>query len=112
MQGTNFAIYAAGAARVWLCLFDAADASAEERVELTEVDAYVWHCYLPGIAAGQRYAYRVAGDWDPDQGKRWNVAKLLLDPYALAIDGPLNWGASDADAERLFDYRFADGSLK
>ncbi len=109
-QGTNFAIYAAGAARVWLCLFDAAHASGEERVELTEVDAYVWHCYLPGIAAGQRYAYRVAGDWDPDHGKRWNVAKLLLDPYALAVDGPLNWGASDADAERLFDYRFADGS--
>jgi isoamylase len=107
-QGTNFALYAAGATQVWLCLFDAAD--NEERVELTEVDAYVWHGYLPGVGAGQRYAYRVAGEWDPDQGKRWNIAKLLLDPYALAVDGPLTWGTSDADAERLFDYRWADGS--
>ena len=107
-QGTNFAIFAAGAAQVWLCLFD--DANNEERVELTEVDAYVWHCFLPGVTAGQRYAYRVAGEWDPGQGQRWNVSKLLLDPYALAVDGPVNWGTSDADAERLFDYRWADGS--
>jgi isoamylase len=107
-QGTNFAVFAAGATQVWLCLFDTA--GNEERIELTEVDAYVWHCYLPGVGAGQRYAYRVAGGWDPGQGKRWNVAKLLLDPYALAVNGPLDWGSSDADAERLFDYRWADGS--
>jgi len=107
-QGTNFAVFAAGAAQVWLCLFDAAN--SEERIALTEIDAYVWHCYLPGVGPGQRYAYRMEGDWDPDQGKRWNAAKLLLDPYALAVDGPLNWGTTDADADRLSDYNPADQS--
>jgi glycogen operon protein len=105
--GTNFALFSASARQVWLCLFDAG--GAEERIELTEVDSFVWHGYVPGIAAGQRYAYRVAGDWEPAQGKRSNPNRLLLDPYALAVDGPLQWGATDADAARLFDYLW-DGS--
>ena len=107
-QGTNFAIFAAGATQVSLCLFDGAN--REEQIELTEVDSFVWHCYLPGVTDGQRYAYRVSGQWAPEQGRRWNGAKLLLDPYALAIDGTPNWGASAADAARLFDYNPADGS--
>jgi isoamylase len=107
-QGTNFAIFAAGATQVSLCLFDAAN--SEEQIALTEVDSFVWHCYLPGVTDGQRYAYRVSGQWAPEQGKRWNGAKLLLDPYALATDGTPNWGESAADAARLLDYNPADGS--
>lgn len=84
-QGTNFAIFAAGATQVSLCLFD--EANNEEQIALTEVDSFVWHGYLPGVTAGQRYAYRVSGQWAPEQGLRWNGTKLLLDPYALAIDG-------------------------
>ena len=91
-----------------LCLFNEAD--GEEQVALTEVDSFVWHCYLPGVTAGQRYAYRVSGDWRPEQGKRWNGAKLLLDPYSLAIDGTPKWGASAAEVARLLDYDPADGT--
>jgi glycogen operon protein len=106
--GTNFAIFAAGATGVSLCLFDATN--AEEQIPLTEVDSFVWHCYLPGVTAGQRYAYRVSGEWAPEQGKRWNGAKLLLDPCALAIDGMLDWSASATAATALLDYSPADGS--
>ena len=59
----------------------------ETRVELTEVDAYVWHCYLPSVQPGQRYGYRVHGPWDPENGLRCNPNKLLLDPYAKATSG-------------------------
>ena len=107
-QGTNFAIFSAGATRVSLCLFDTA--GYEEQIALTEVDGLVWHCYLPGVVTGQRYAYRVSGPWAPEQGERWNDAKLLLDPYALAVEGTPNWGASAADEAVLLDYDPADGS--
>jgi isoamylase len=95
--GTNFALFSEVAERVELCLFDA-DGN-QTRVDLTEVDGFVWHCYLPGVGPGQRYAYRVSGPYDPRHGNRCNPAKLLLDPYGKAIDGNLRWDAA------LFDYQ-------
>jgi isoamylase len=88
-SGTNFALFSEVADRVELCLFD--DAGAETRLELTEVDGFVWHCYLPAVGPGQRYAYRVTGPYDPRRGHRCNPAKLLLDPYGKAVDGRVRW---------------------
>ncbi|MET7866309.1 glycogen debranching protein GlgX [Micromonospora taraxaci] len=90
-MGTNFAIFSEVAERIELCLFDEWDTGAERRVELREVDAYVWHAYLPGIEPGQRYGYRVHGPYDPANGLRCNPHKLLIDPYAKAIDGDIQW---------------------
>jgi isoamylase len=101
--GTNFALYSEAADRVELCLFATAgrDGSAsEERVALTEVDGYIWHGYLHGAGPGQRYGLRVHGDYDPVAGQRCNPAKLLLDPYAKAIEGDVRWG------QPVFGYRF------
>ncbi|MGK4583050.1 glycogen debranching protein GlgX [Kitasatospora sp. HPMI-4] len=84
-QGTNFALWAAGAEAVELCLFD--EDGQETRHPLTEQTFQTWHGYLPGVLPGTRYGYRVHGRWDPWTGARWNPAKLLLDPYARAIDG-------------------------
>ena len=106
--GTNFAVFSAPAQKVWLCLFD--DAGVEEQVPLTEVDSFVWHGYLPGVGPGQRYAYRVDGPWAPQDGVRCNPNKLLLDPYARAIEGSVAWAADPAENERLYDRRFADNS--
>jgi isoamylase len=108
-SGTNFSIFSEHAERVELCLFDGDD--AEEQVELSERTAHTWHCYLPGIGPGQRYGFRVDGRYDPEVGHRFNPAKLLLDPYAKSIDGPVRWDAAnvlpyvptnraDADLER------------
>ncbi|MGD9482233.1 glycogen debranching protein GlgX [Streptomyces sp. TRM70308] len=83
--GTNFALWAGGAERVEVCLFD--DAGHETRCALTELTHEVWHGFVPGVHPGQRYGYRVHGRWDPWSGARWNPAKLLLDPYARAVDG-------------------------
>jgi isoamylase len=99
-SGTNFALFSEVAEKVELCLFD--EAGAETRVELTEVDAYVWHCYLPRIQPGQRYGYRVTAPWDPEQGLRSNPHKLLLDPYAKATTGDIDWNQS------LYGYTFGD----
>ena len=101
-SGTNFAVYSSVAEQVELCLLD--DDGSEERIELTERDADVWHAYLPGVNPGQRYGYRVHGPHDPAAGHRCNPAKLLLDPYAKAIDGQI-----DGD-EALFSYYFGDES--
>ncbi len=90
--GTNFAIYSSVADAVELCLFD--EAGVERRVMLEELDALVWHAYLPSIGPGQRYGYRVHGPWAPDEGHRCNAAKLLLDPYAKAIEGNTDWDPS------------------
>jgi glycogen operon protein len=87
--GTNFAIFSEAAERVELCLF--APDGTEERVDLYEVDAFVWHGFLPGIESGQRYGFRVHGPYDPVRGPRCNPNKLLLDPYAKAIDGDVRW---------------------
>ncbi|QYH19510.1 glycogen debranching protein GlgX [Corynebacterium aquatimens] len=94
--GTNFAIFSAVAEKVELCLID--EDGAETRVELQEVDNYVWHAYLPGIAPGQRYGYRIHGPWDPQNGKRCDATKLLVDPYARAFDGEFDQHSS------LFSY--------
>jgi glycogen operon protein len=90
--GTNFALFSEVAEAVDLCLFD--DAGDERRVRLEEVDAFSWHAYLPNIGPGQRYGYRVHGPYAPDEGIRCNPRKLLLDPYARAIDGHIDWNSS------------------
>ena len=86
-EGTNFSIFSEHAERVELCLFDAED--NETAIELTERTSFNWHCYLPGVHAGQRYGYRVHGPYDPQSGQRFNPAKLLMDPYAKSIEGPI-----------------------
>jgi glycogen operon protein len=88
-RGTNFSLFSEHAERVQLCLFDADD--NEERIEVVERTAFNWHCYLPGVGAGQRYGYRVFGPYDPEGGHRFNANKLLIDPYAKAIDGEVRW---------------------
>ena len=96
--GVNFALFSQVAQKVELCLFDEED--NETRIEMTEQNSYVWHNYLPGIQPGQRYGYRVYGPYDPTQGLRCNPNKLLLDPYAKAIEGNI-----DGD-ESLYSYWF------
>lgn len=93
-QGVNFALYSENATKVELCLFDDVNAKAEyERVTLPEVIGHVWHVYLPRIKPGQLYGYRVHGPYQPEAGLRFNPAKILIDPYALAIAGRVNWEA-------------------
>ncbi len=95
-KGTNFAIYSENATQVELCLFDSEH--LETRVRLEEVSNYVWHGYLPGIAPGQRYGFRVYGPYQPEEGLRFNPHKLLIDPYAKAIDGIVLY------SEEIFGY--------
>ncbi len=90
--GINFALYSENAERVELCLYDPADPSVEQvRFSLVEVTGHVWHCYVRDLKPGQLYGYRVYGKYDPNAGLRFNPAKLLIDPYATAITGGLNW---------------------
>ncbi|MBV2366136.1 glycogen debranching protein GlgX [Streptomonospora nanhaiensis] len=103
-SGTNFSLFSEAADKVELCLFDEQD--TETRVTLTENDGYVWHGYLPGVGPGQRYGYRVHGDYAPEHGRRCNPAKLLVDPYTKAIDGDITWH------ESLFSYHFDDPSRR
>jgi len=91
--GTNFSIFSENAQGVELCLFDEHD--NEDRIELKEVTAYNWHCYLPLVGPGQRYGYRVHGPYEPRHGHRFNPAKLLLDPYAKSIEGPVRFDAAN-----------------
>jgi isoamylase len=88
-RGTNFALFSEHAEGVELCLFD--NDGHELRIPVTEHTALIWHCYLPGIGPGQRYGYRVHGPYDPSSGHRFNPAKLMIDPYAKAIDGEIDW---------------------
>ena len=99
-NGTNFALYSEVADSVTLCLFD--DEGNEEQIRLTEVDGYVWHCYLPQVMPGQKYGFRVDGPNDPENGNRCNPNKLLLDPYAKAVAGEIDWD------QALFGYNFGD----
>ena len=98
--GTNFALYTEVGERVELCLFG--DDDAEERVALTECEGFVWHGYLPGIGPGQRYGYRVHGPYNPSRGQRCNPGKVLLDPYAKAIEGAVKWD------QAVYGYRFGE----
>ncbi|MFD7296150.1 glycogen debranching protein GlgX [Streptomyces sp. NPDC059897] len=90
--GTNFAVFSEAADRIELCLLH--DDGSETAVELREADAFVRHAYLPGIMPGQRYGYRAHGPYEPARGLRCNSAKLLLDPYARAISGRIDWNES------------------
>jgi isoamylase len=108
-HGTNFALFSEHAESVELCLYD--DHGEETRVPVTARRALIWHTYLPGVGPGQRYGYRVHGPYAPHEGHRFNPAKLLLDPYAKAIEGTVDWehdanilpyvpsGEEDADLE-------------
>ncbi len=98
--GTNFSVFSECATRVELCFFD--DDDKETRIDLPEVTAFCWHGYVPELAPGKRYGYRVHGAWNPSQGCRTTPSKLLLDPYAKAIDGDVKWN------EALFGYKFGD----
>ena len=86
--GVNFALFSQVAEKVELCLFDEED--HETRIEMTEQNSYVWHNYIPGLQPGQRYGYRVYGPYNPALGQRCNPSKLLLDPYAKAIEGNID----------------------
>ena len=102
--GTNFALFSERAEKVELCLFD--EDGTETRVEVAEVDGYVWHCYLPQVQPGQKYGYRVHGQYDPASGNRFNPNKLLLDPYAKAVHGQIDWDPA------LFSYNMGDPSSR
>ena len=101
--GTNFSIFSEHAESVDLCLFD--EEGEEHRIQMTRRTALNWHCYVPGVSPGQRYGYRVHGPYSPHEGHRFNASKLLIDPYAKAIEGVVDW----SDSELLLPY-FADGS--
>jgi len=92
--GTNFALFSSVAEGVELCLLgDSSDAGRrdEVRIDITEVDGHIWHAHLPDVRPGQHYGWRVHGPWDPDRGLWCNPSKLLIDPYAKAIDGQVDW---------------------
>ncbi|NET42518.1 glycogen debranching protein GlgX [Okeania sp. SIO2B3] len=99
-KGTNFAIFSENATKVELCLFD--KQNKETRFTLTEVSNFVWHSYVPGIGPGQRYGFRVHGPYEPSEGHRFNPNKLLIDPYAKAIDGDILYG------QEIFAYSWDD----
>ncbi|MEU8512107.1 glycogen debranching protein GlgX [Kitasatospora sp. NPDC048722] len=96
--GTNFAVFSESADRIELCLID--EDGSESAVELRETDAFVRHAYLPGVQPGQRYGFRVHGPYNPGLGQRHNSAKLLLDPYAKAMSGHIDWD------ESVYGYHF------
>ncbi|GAA2630396.1 glycogen debranching protein GlgX [Streptomyces axinellae] len=98
--GTNFAVFSEAAERVELCLLH--EDGSETAVELRESDGFVRHAYLPGVLPGQRYGFRVHGPYTPESGRRCNSAKLLLDPYAKAVSGAVDWN------EAVYGYHFGD----
>jgi isoamylase len=99
--GTNFSIFSETAESVELCLFD--DDRVETRITLPEITAFIHHGYLPGVQPGQRYGFRVHAPWDPGRGQRGLPAKLLIDPYAKALEGGIDWDDS------IFSYQLAEG---
>ena len=98
--GTNFAVFSEAAERIELCLLH--EDGSETAVELREADGFVRHAYLPGVMPGQRYGFRVHGPYAPERGTRCNSAKLLLDPYAKAVSGGIDWH------EAVYGYHFDD----
>src|SRR5271163_1585717 len=101
--GVNFAVFSANATKVELCLFDASGEREIERIELPEYTDEIWHGYLPDARPGTIYGYRVHGPYEPENGHRFNPNKLLLDPYAKAHIGALQWDPS------LFGYKMETG---
>ena len=92
-NGVNFALFSENAIGVDLCLFEEARSETESlRVRMTEHTDQVWHVFLPEVRPGQHYGYRVYGPYEPEAGKRFNASKLLVDPYAKAISGDIEWG--------------------
>jgi glycogen operon protein len=87
--GTNFSVFSEAADRVELCLYD--DDGGAVNVDLPEMTGFCWHGYVPTAKVGQRYGFRVHGAWNPAEGKRCNPAKLLVDPYAKAVEGMVAW---------------------
>ena len=104
-NGVNFALFAANAEAVELCLFDRDSQQEKQRIKLTEKTRSIWHIYVEGIQPGQHYGYRVDGEYNPTNGRRYNANKLLLDPYAKAIAGNLTWDDS------LFGYKLGKDDL-
>ncbi|MFV2000722.1 MAG: glycogen debranching protein GlgX [Acidimicrobiia bacterium] len=106
-SGTNFAVFSESAERVELCLFD--EAGSETRLVLPESTGFVHHGYVPGVKPGQRYGYRIYGEWDPARGLVSNPQKLLLDPYSKAIEGSIGWSgtvfAYDPNHPERMDHR-------
>jgi glycogen operon protein len=98
----NFALYSENAESIKLCLFDERDSADCEMLDMRERTAHVWHCFLPNVQPGQLYGYRVYGRYEPEQGLRFNPSKLLIDPYATAIAGKVDW------RRPLFPYRLGD----
>lgn len=99
-NGVNFAVFSEYATKIELCLFDNPDDPTESRrVALTECTGRIWHGYIPGLKPGQMYGYRVYGPYEPENGHRFNPNKLLIDPYAKALSGTLDWNDS------LFGYQ-------
>jgi glycogen operon protein len=105
--GVNFSIYSERATCVELCLFNEANEETE-KIPLEERTAFAWHGYMPGIQPGQKYGYRVHGPWEPENGLRFNPSKLLVDPYAQAVTGRVDW------SQAIFPYVFGgeDPDLK
>ena len=99
-SGVNFSIYSEGAEQIELCLFDQSDGPETARLKLPERTTYVWHGYLKGLQPGQLYGYRVYGPFEPEKGLRFNPHKLLIDPYAKALAGQVNWQSP------VFPYKF------
>src|SRR6202022_2566955 len=116
-SGVNFALFSEHAAAVDLCLFDNIDAGQENiRIPMTERTGQVWHLFLPEARPGQLYGYRVSGPYEPDRGLRFNNSKLLIDPYAKAIAGKVNWAdemfasvVGDGEEDLTRDFRDAPG---
>jgi len=118
-QGVNFALFSEQGTGVELCLFAAADSADQQQIiNVTERTNQVWHCYLPDVRPGQLYAYRVRGAYEPENGLRFNPAKLVLDAYAKAITGQVRWddtpfgytvGSPDEDLTR--DDRNSGGAM-
>ena len=102
-HGVNFAVFSEHAESVELCLYDINDPKKEiERIRVREQTAHVWHCYIAGMRPGQLYGYRAYGPFRPEQGMRFNPSKLLIDPYAKAVAGEVDWNAP------VFAYKMGD----
>jgi isoamylase len=104
-KGVNFALFASNAISVDLCLYDDDAISGEIRIPMVEKSRDIWHVYLDEVGPGQCYGYRLDGSYDPSQGQRYNANKVVIDPYAKAISGPVEWHDS------LFGYEIGQEDL-